>query len=179
MTSKLQQVREALEHIVEYWNGNRSDGAMWDALQHILETAEQALTATTHAEQEKPMSVEIDDQRWAKVRERVQQYKAGINGIDLTIQEIESCIPEPPTDPEERARDERLPITPQQFGLVLLPDHTWITEPKTDVMALVYTDSVGMFARATRSIPFTRDDVIKALMAYFKANRGEGATHDN
>jgi len=35
--------REALEHIAEYWNRNRDDGAMHDALWHIIETAEQVL----------------------------------------------------------------------------------------------------------------------------------------
>lgn len=33
----------ALEHIIEYWNKDENQGAMSDALWHILETAEQAL----------------------------------------------------------------------------------------------------------------------------------------
>ncbi len=36
-------LKEALEHIVEYWNRDENGGAMSDALWHILETAEQAL----------------------------------------------------------------------------------------------------------------------------------------
>lgn len=38
-----------LEHICEYWNGDRNDDAMHDALTHILEVAGQAIAeATTH-----------------------------------------------------------------------------------------------------------------------------------
>ena len=37
------KLREALEHIIEYWNRDENGGAMSDALWHILETAEQAL----------------------------------------------------------------------------------------------------------------------------------------
>ena len=37
------RLREALEHIIEYWNRDENGGAMSDALWHILETAEQAL----------------------------------------------------------------------------------------------------------------------------------------
>jgi seryl-tRNA synthetase len=41
--AEVEELREALEHIAEYWNRNRDDGAMHDALWHIIETAEQAL----------------------------------------------------------------------------------------------------------------------------------------
>ena len=34
-----ERVREALEHIREYWNGSETDGAMSDALHHIDEVA--------------------------------------------------------------------------------------------------------------------------------------------
>lgn len=37
------QLRAALEHIVEYWNRDENEKAMSDALWHILETAEDAL----------------------------------------------------------------------------------------------------------------------------------------
>ena len=37
------ELLEALEHIVEYWNRDRNDNAMHDALWHIIETAEQAI----------------------------------------------------------------------------------------------------------------------------------------
>ncbi|MEX3933316.1 hypothetical protein AB4Y32_16185 [Paraburkholderia phymatum] len=37
---------EALEHIVEYWNRDRNDAAMHNALWHIIETAESALEAS-------------------------------------------------------------------------------------------------------------------------------------
>lgn len=36
-------MREALEHIVEYWNRDQNENAMADALHHIIETAEEAL----------------------------------------------------------------------------------------------------------------------------------------
>ncbi|HEX8894410.1 MAG TPA: hypothetical protein VF783_13860 [Terriglobales bacterium] len=37
---------DALEHIVEYWNRDRNDEAMHNALWHIIETAESAISAT-------------------------------------------------------------------------------------------------------------------------------------
>lgn len=37
--------RDALAHIVEYWNRDRNEDAMHDALWHIIETAAQALEA--------------------------------------------------------------------------------------------------------------------------------------
>jgi hypothetical protein len=37
----------ALEHIIEYWNRDRNDEAMHDALWHIIETAEKALEKAT------------------------------------------------------------------------------------------------------------------------------------
>jgi len=37
------QLRAALEHIVEYWNRDENEKAMSDALWHIIETAEDAL----------------------------------------------------------------------------------------------------------------------------------------
>jgi hypothetical protein len=45
LTTERDALREALEHIGEYWSGSRTDGAMWDALQHIIETVDQALAA--------------------------------------------------------------------------------------------------------------------------------------
>lgn len=38
---------EALEHIIEYWNRDRNDEAMHDALWHIIETAEKAIKKAT------------------------------------------------------------------------------------------------------------------------------------
>jgi hypothetical protein len=35
---------EALEHIIKYWNRGENNGAMSDALYHMIETAEQALS---------------------------------------------------------------------------------------------------------------------------------------
>lgn len=37
-------MREALEHILEYWNRDRNDEAMYDALEEIIYTAENALS---------------------------------------------------------------------------------------------------------------------------------------
>lgn len=37
--------RETLIHWREYWNGNRNDSAMWDALNHIMEELDTALSA--------------------------------------------------------------------------------------------------------------------------------------
>jgi len=36
-------LKEALEHILEYWNRDENQMAMSDALWHFIETAEQAL----------------------------------------------------------------------------------------------------------------------------------------
>jgi hypothetical protein len=43
LQEKIKAKDEALEHIIEYWNQDRNDEAMHDALWHIIETAEQAL----------------------------------------------------------------------------------------------------------------------------------------
>lgn len=45
-----QLLRETIQHIKEYWNGNRTDAAMWDALCHI----EQAATLALEPEEAKP-----------------------------------------------------------------------------------------------------------------------------
>ena len=41
--AEIKRLRDALEHIIEYWNRDPNDTAMHDALWHIIETAEQAL----------------------------------------------------------------------------------------------------------------------------------------
>jgi len=38
-----EKLKEALEHIIEYWNGSENQGAMLDTLNEILDTTEQAL----------------------------------------------------------------------------------------------------------------------------------------
>lgn len=38
-----ERLKEALEHILEYWNRDENQMAMSDALWHFIETAEQAL----------------------------------------------------------------------------------------------------------------------------------------
>ena len=43
LEAKIERMTEALEHIVEYWNKDQNNGAMSDALDEILATAEQAL----------------------------------------------------------------------------------------------------------------------------------------
>ena len=40
---EIEKYKEALEHIIEYWNKDKNHGAMSDALDEILNTAEQAL----------------------------------------------------------------------------------------------------------------------------------------
>ena len=40
---EIEKYKEALEHIIEYWNKDENHGAMSDALDEILNTAEQAL----------------------------------------------------------------------------------------------------------------------------------------
>ena len=40
------EVREALEHIVEYWNRDENETSMSDALWHIIQTAVDVLHAT-------------------------------------------------------------------------------------------------------------------------------------
>jgi len=37
--------RSTLEYILEYWNGNQNERAMVDALEHILETVQEAIAA--------------------------------------------------------------------------------------------------------------------------------------
>jgi hypothetical protein len=44
---------EALEHIAEYWNRDRNDEAMHNALWHIIETAEQAIALARQTEAQK------------------------------------------------------------------------------------------------------------------------------
>ena len=46
LIAEVRGLREALVHIQEYWNGSRTDGAMSDALDEILETARKALGDT-------------------------------------------------------------------------------------------------------------------------------------
>ena len=48
--SEVQMLREALEHIREYWNRDQNESAMADALWHILEAADAALAASTGQE---------------------------------------------------------------------------------------------------------------------------------
>ncbi len=50
LKEQLKAKDEALEHIIEYWNQDRNDKAMHDALWHIIETAEQALEGDTDGE---------------------------------------------------------------------------------------------------------------------------------
>lgn len=38
---------ELLENIVEYWNGDRNDGAMFDALNHIIFESEEMIKKAT------------------------------------------------------------------------------------------------------------------------------------
>jgi len=40
------EAREALEHIVEYWNRDENETSMSDALWHIIQTAVDVLHAT-------------------------------------------------------------------------------------------------------------------------------------
>jgi hypothetical protein len=42
-----QKMREALEHIIEYWNRDQNEAAMADALFHIIETAEKAIPTSS------------------------------------------------------------------------------------------------------------------------------------
>jgi len=43
LKAEIKRLKEALEHILEYWNGDRNDTAMHDALWHILDTANETL----------------------------------------------------------------------------------------------------------------------------------------
>jgi hypothetical protein len=42
--ARVRELEEALTHIVEYWNRSENDRAMSDALYHMIETAQAALT---------------------------------------------------------------------------------------------------------------------------------------
>lgn len=44
-TTALPQVDDSLEHIGEYWNGDRSGEAVVDALVHVIETSDAAIAA--------------------------------------------------------------------------------------------------------------------------------------
>lgn len=46
LAAQLAAARAALEHIAEYWNRSENDTAMNDALYHMIDTAEVALSAT-------------------------------------------------------------------------------------------------------------------------------------
>lgn len=39
LTALVREAREALDHITEYWNKDRNDAAIHDALWHIIDTA--------------------------------------------------------------------------------------------------------------------------------------------
>jgi hypothetical protein len=43
LRAKVDALREALEHISEYWNRSENDTAMNDALYHMIDTADAAL----------------------------------------------------------------------------------------------------------------------------------------
>jgi hypothetical protein len=43
---RVRELEGVLAHIIEYWNRDANEQAMHDALWHIIETAEQALSAT-------------------------------------------------------------------------------------------------------------------------------------
>ena len=43
LEAEVEGLRAVLEHIVEYWNGAETHGAMSDALDHIIDAAEAAL----------------------------------------------------------------------------------------------------------------------------------------
>ena len=43
---RVETLKVALTHILEYWNGNESPGAMRDALDHIMDVADRALINT-------------------------------------------------------------------------------------------------------------------------------------
>ena len=41
------ELLETMQHIVEYWNRDRNDGAMYDALYNIIDAAENAIKIAT------------------------------------------------------------------------------------------------------------------------------------
>lgn len=47
-------MKEAHEHILEYWNRDENDGAMADALWHIIETSAAALQAAVYLQEPAP-----------------------------------------------------------------------------------------------------------------------------
>ena len=42
LVGEVERLREAMQHIREYWNGSETNGAMSDALEEILATADKA-----------------------------------------------------------------------------------------------------------------------------------------
>ena len=52
LKAEVEEYKRALEHILEYWNGNENDRAMNDAFYHILDTAVAALSDTERGKTE-------------------------------------------------------------------------------------------------------------------------------
>lgn len=116
-----------------------------------------------------------------QVRDVIAAWHRGDGNITRSIYDAMNYIErivftDTPAEQERPMSD--VPTDAKDFGLQDLSDGKWIERSTGGVLALTFADQMGPF-RTMKSIPFTRDDVIKALMAYFEANRGEGATHDN
>lgn len=71
-------LREALEHIVEYWNRDRNEDAMYDALEHMIETAAQALESEAETAVTSEQTAVYDTEY---VREKFADYQSQIDGL--------------------------------------------------------------------------------------------------
>ena len=71
-------LREALQHIVEYWNRDRNEDAMYDALEHMIETAAQALESETHEVATSEQSAVYETEY---VRQKFSDYQSQIDGL--------------------------------------------------------------------------------------------------
>ncbi len=51
LQQEVERYEETLEHILEYWNKDRNDDAMFGALTHIMDVAAEALTQAQEGEE--------------------------------------------------------------------------------------------------------------------------------
>ena len=71
-------LRKALEHIVEYWNRDRNEDAMYDAIEHMIETAAQALESEAETAVTSEQTAVYDTEY---VREKFADYQSQIDGL--------------------------------------------------------------------------------------------------
>ena len=81
-------LREALQHIVEYWNRDRNEDAMYDAIEHMIETAAQALESETHEVATSEQSAVYETEY---VRQKFSDYQSQIDGLKEELEFVRNA----------------------------------------------------------------------------------------